>query len=107
MLIDTPGLREVQLWGDGAGIDHAFEDIEDLARECKFSNCHHEAEPGCAVRGAIEREELDPNRLVSYRKLTRELAHLREKRDLRERITGKRQLAKLTAEGSRRNRKRQ
>ena len=106
MLIDTPGLREVQLWGEGAGIENAFGDIETLALECRFSNCHHETEPGCAIRGAIEREELDPDRLENYRKLTRELSHLRQKLDIRERITNKRRIVKLTVENRRKNRHR-
>ena len=65
-LIDTPGLREVQLWGDASG---AFEDVEALAAACRFSDCGHGTEPGCAVRGAV-----DAARLASWRKLQAEAA---------------------------------
>jgi ribosome biogenesis GTPase len=71
LLIDTPGLRELQLWeGD---VDSAFADIAALARECRFNDCAHESEPGCAVRDALETGALDPERMRSYRKLEREL----------------------------------
>jgi ribosome biogenesis GTPase / thiamine phosphate phosphatase len=73
MLIDTPGLRELQLWGDGAALDQAFEDIARLAAGCRFRDCAHRSEPGCAVRGAVDRGELTAERLSSYRKLEREL----------------------------------
>lgn len=71
LLIDTPGMRELQLWaGD---LDEAFSDIAALAARCRFTDCAHDVEPGCAVRAAIATGELDPNRLASQRKLEREL----------------------------------
>jgi ribosome biogenesis GTPase / thiamine phosphate phosphatase len=71
LLIDTPGLRELQLWqGD---VDEAFADVVDLAAECRFSDCAHETEPDCAIRGAIASGALDGERLKAYRKLQREL----------------------------------
>lgn len=73
MLIDTPGLRELQLWGDGAALEQAFDDVARLAAGCRFRDCRHQGEPGCAVRGAVERGELTADRLASYRKLEREL----------------------------------
>jgi len=71
LLIDTPGMRELQLWsGD---LDEAFSDLVELGSHCRFSDCTHEVEPGCAVLAAIEAGELDPRRLESRRKLEREL----------------------------------
>jgi ribosome biogenesis GTPase len=71
ILVDTPGLRELQLWeGD---VDSAFADIAALAAQCRFNDCAHETEPGCAVNGALATGELDPARMRSYRKLEREL----------------------------------
>jgi ribosome biogenesis GTPase len=75
-VIDTPGMREIQVRGDEGGLRDAFEDIESLAGLCRFSDCRHENEPGCAVREAIERGTLDPARFRSYRKLQRELRHV-------------------------------
>ena len=71
ILVDTPGLRELQLWeGD---VDEAFSDIAALAAECRFSDCGHVTEPGCAVQAALASGALDPERMQSYRKLEREL----------------------------------
>jgi ribosome biogenesis GTPase / thiamine phosphate phosphatase len=81
LLIDTPGLRELQLWqGD---VDEAFADVVELAAECRFSDCGHETEPGCAVRSAIATGRLDAERLKAYRKLQRELASIAGRRDRR------------------------
>jgi ribosome biogenesis GTPase len=73
VMIDTPGMRELGLWGDGDGVDSAFRDIEELASTCRFRDCAHEHEPGCAVHTAIARGDLDPARLSSYRKQLAEL----------------------------------
>ena len=73
MLIDTPGLRELQLWGDGSALEQAFEDVARLATGCRFRDCRHQGEPSCAVRRAVEQGELQADRLASYRKLEREL----------------------------------
>ena len=81
LLIDTPGLRELQLWDAGPGLGETFEDIEELASECRFRDCAHEREPGCAVKAAIQSGALLPARLESYRKLQRELHHVAIKRD--------------------------
>jgi ribosome biogenesis GTPase / thiamine phosphate phosphatase len=72
LLMDLPGLRELQLWADPENVDSAFAEIAALALCCKFRDCSHRSEPGCAVREA----NLDPGRLASYRKLQRELHHL-------------------------------
>ncbi len=71
-LIDTPGVRELGLSGAADGIDAVFEDIIDLVAACRFSDCQHETEPGCAVRAAIEAGALDPERLARWEKLKRE-----------------------------------
>jgi ribosome biogenesis GTPase len=81
LVIDTPGMRELSLWSDGAGVEQAFADIETLAVECRFPDCGHESEPGCAIRKAVEDGRLDAARLESWRKLQRELAFLERKRD--------------------------
>jgi ribosome biogenesis GTPase len=91
-LLDTPGMRELQLADAGDGIDEVFADIVDLARGCRFADCGHESEPGCAVRAAIEAGALDGERLARYRKLAREDARNSEaiwKRRARERGFGK------------------
>lgn len=71
-LIDTPGMRELQLTDASDGIEAVFEDIEALALQCKFRNCGHQTEPGCRVRAAIEDGSLDPERLARWEKLKRE-----------------------------------
>ncbi|MFC9994659.1 ribosome small subunit-dependent GTPase A [Nocardia sp. NPDC127526] len=71
-LIDTPGLRSVGLWDAAEGLGRTFSDVESLAAECRFADCAHSTEPGCAVRAAIESGELPQRRLDSYRKLSRE-----------------------------------
>lgn len=73
-LIDTPGMRALRLTGAEAGIEAVFADIEDLAQTCRFSDCKHEGEPGCAVQAAITAGRLDPDRLGRWRKLQRENA---------------------------------
>jgi ribosome biogenesis GTPase len=81
LLIDTPGLRELQLWSDGAGLEATFEDVSELARSCRFTDCGHGGEPGCAVRAAVEQQRLDPARLASYKKLQAELRALEIRED--------------------------
>jgi ribosome biogenesis GTPase / thiamine phosphate phosphatase len=71
-LIDTPGMRELQLADAADGVDEVFADIVDLARRCRFGDCQHDGEPNCAVAEAIETGQLDPERLERYRKLARE-----------------------------------
>lgn len=74
LLLDTPGMRELQLADCAHGVDEAFSEITALARQCRFSDCRHQREPGCAVRNAIEAGALDERRLESYLKLMREQA---------------------------------
>ncbi|WP_109486505.1 ribosome small subunit-dependent GTPase A [Occallatibacter savannae] len=79
LLIDMPGLREVQLWAGPDQLDSAFHDIEQLAQSCRFRDCTHSGEPGCALAAS----DLDPARLENYRKLQRELDYLDRKLDKR------------------------
>lgn len=74
-LIDTPGMREFSPWSDEADVDKSFFDIEALAARCRFMDCQHQGQPGCAVAQAIQTGGLDPARLEHYGKLRRELAH--------------------------------
>ncbi|MFC2020251.1 ribosome small subunit-dependent GTPase A [Chloroflexota bacterium] len=76
IVIDTPGMREIQMWAGEEGLQGAFHDIEMLAKQCRFSDCSHSTESGCAVRAAIDQGELDPTRLDSYQKLQNELKYL-------------------------------
>ncbi|WP_416475425.1 ribosome small subunit-dependent GTPase A [Streptomyces sp. LKA04] len=83
VLIDTPGLRGVGLWDAGSGVGQVFAEIEELARDCRFHDCAHEREPGCAVLGAVDSGELPVRRLESYRKLLRENQRIVAKTDAR------------------------
>ncbi|MBF6057493.1 ribosome small subunit-dependent GTPase A [Thiomicrorhabdus heinhorstiae] len=74
LLLDTPGMRELQLADCAQGVDETFADISALAMQCKFSDCQHESEPGCAVQAAIQSGKLDQRRLLNYRKLMKEQA---------------------------------
>ncbi|MBF6214306.1 ribosome small subunit-dependent GTPase A [Nocardia puris] len=82
-LIDTPGLRGIGLWDAADGIEKTFSDIESLAAACRFHDCAHNGEPGCAVRAAIESGALTERRLESYRKLARENEWMRARTDKR------------------------
>jgi ribosome biogenesis GTPase / thiamine phosphate phosphatase len=83
LLLDTPGMRELQLWGDEAGLDGAFPEIAELAAACRFRDCSHESEPGCAVLAAAADGSLEIARLESWRKLQRELRWLATRQDAR------------------------
>lgn len=83
MVIDTPGMREIQVWGDESALEHTFGDIEDLSLNCRFNDCSHEREPGCAVQEAIKNGSLDSKRLESYLKLKREFAYLCDRQTMK------------------------
>jgi len=89
-LIDTPGMRELQLWDVGEAVKETFDDIEALALECRFSDCRHRDEPRCAVKTAVEEGRLSASRLESYVKLQDELEHLARQQDQRAQIEQKR-----------------
>lgn len=81
LLMDTPGLREMQLWDAESGVAQTFADIDALAEQCQFGDCRHEGEPGCAVQAAVSVGTLDPARLENRKKLLREQEFLRRKVD--------------------------
>jgi len=81
LLMDTPGLREMQLWDAEDGVAQTFADIDGLAAQCRFGDCRHEGEPGCGVQAALSAGTLDPARLENRRKLMREQEFLRRKVD--------------------------
>jgi ribosome biogenesis GTPase len=76
LMVDTPGMRELGLWDADEGVESAFADIAEIAAECRFADCRHDREPGCAVRRAIAEGRIDARRLRSYRKLSTELSSL-------------------------------
>lgn len=73
-MLDTPGMRELALW-DGDGLEQSFADLERLGRACRFGDCAHDGEPGCAVAAALADGRVDARRHESWRKLQREAAH--------------------------------
>lgn len=81
LLMDTPGLRELRVWALDEGLGQAFPEIEELAAQCRFRDCRHESEPGCAVLAAAAAGQLDADRLASYRKLRAEMAYLERRVD--------------------------
>jgi ribosome biogenesis GTPase / thiamine phosphate phosphatase len=81
LLLDTPGLRELRVWDVSEGLTQAFADLGELAESCRFRDCRHEAEPGCAVQAAVESGTLTAERLASYRKLCAEAAHAERRGD--------------------------
>jgi ribosome biogenesis GTPase len=85
MIIDTPGMRELGMWNASEGLDTAFNDIEELSGQCRFNDCNHENEPGCAVKNALETGALTSARWQSYLKLKKEIrfAEMKENASLR------------------------
>ena len=90
VLIDTPGMRELQLWESGDAVGEAFADIEARAVSCRFRDCLHGTEPGCAVRAAVTAGEIPASRLESFHKLAGEQAHQARQRDERAQLEEKR-----------------
>jgi len=90
VLIDTPGMRELQLWETGDAIAGTFADIDALAEQCRFRDCQHRTEPGCAVRAAVESGELAAARLESFHKLAAEQAYQARQQDQRAQLETKR-----------------
>lgn len=109
VVIDTPGLRGVQLWQSEDGLDRAFADIAELAGRCRFRDCRHDREPGCAVAAAVEAGELSPRRVTAHARLEREVAWLRDRYGARLRAEQRRQwreIARATRSSPRRARSR-
>jgi ribosome biogenesis GTPase len=94
LVLDTPGLRELQLWDVSQGLKQTFEDVAGFAADCRFSDCAHEREPGCAVREALRSGALPRERFDSWRKLQRELARLERRLDARARSEHGQQIRK-------------
>ncbi len=99
LLLDTPGMRELALWDADEGVSAAFEDIEALALTCRFGDCSHSNEPGCAVRAALESGGLDSARWRGFQKLGRELAHLQAREDPALRAAERRKWIQLNKAG--------
>lgn len=95
LVIDTPGMREFQLWSADEGLDSAYEEIIRLADGCRFSDCTHTSEPDCAVLRALESGDITSERYESYLKLNRELAFLGQKQDKRKYLENKRKQKEL------------
>ncbi|SIR14059.1 MULTISPECIES: ribosome small subunit-dependent GTPase A [Acidiphilium] len=95
LILDTPGIRAITQW-QTEGLDDAFADITTIATHCRFSDCRHEAEPGCAVQAAIADGTLEAHRLTDYAKLDREMAHLARRGDKRAEAAQRRKWAKTT-----------
>jgi ribosome biogenesis GTPase len=104
MIIDTPGLREAQLWKGEEALGNLFEDVEQVALGCRFSDCQHRSEPGCAIKAAIAGGELDPARLESYRKLQRELLAVAARSDARLRSEERRKWKQIAVDNKVRER---
>ena len=90
LLIDNPGIREVRLWGAEGGLKATFEDVEALSVDCRFRDCEHQTEPGCAVVEAVANGRMTPERLENYRSLQRELLYLARNQDEGAERAGKR-----------------
>lgn len=103
MVIDTPGMRELGMWDSGEGIDRTFTDIEELSHQCRFHNCTHTSEPGCAVRKALEEGAVSKERLQSYQKLKAENAYLEDSESY---LVAKEKKFKEIAKYNKNNRKR-
>ncbi len=99
LIIDNPGIRELQLWSSDIGISKTFDDIEKLSFQCRFSDCNHDSEPGCAIKNAIEKGELSQERVDSYKKLLSEQDYLNNRRNTYERRKKDRKLGKIYRQG--------
>jgi ribosome biogenesis GTPase len=89
LMIDTPGMRELQMWDGEDGLSEAFDDIEQLSKQCKFTDCSHRNEPGCAVKAAIKNGSLSYDRFENYKKLQKEIKFIEEKQRVLERAQKK------------------
>lgn len=106
LLLDTPGMRTVMLWEGDEGLSQTFEDVESVAAACRFRDCKHESEPGCAVRAALGNGSLDAGRYASYGKLQREVRHQAMKTDRKLRMAEQRKWMLIHREARRRPDKR-
>jgi ribosome biogenesis GTPase len=88
-------MREIQIWSSDTGLQETFADIEALAENCRFRNCQHETEPGCAVQQALVEGKLDYSRFLNYQKLQKELNYLSRKQDQRAQLAEKEKWKKI------------
>ena len=95
IMIDTPGLRELQLWGDETGLHRAFAQIDELSSSCRFRDCSHHHEPGCAVQEAMKSGVLEPERFQSFLKLQKELKYLSTRQEIRAMLAEKSKWKKI------------
>jgi len=86
IVIDTPGMRELPLWSDDEGLSRTFSDVEEIAEQCRFRDCRHQGEPGCAIEQALEDGTLDQGRFDSYGRLQKELKYLSVRKDQKARL---------------------
>lgn len=98
LLLDTPGMREIQLWGPEEALEKGFADIEKIAEGCRFSDCSHGAEPGCAVHEALEKGKIPQDRIDNYKKLREELVQLERNQEVRTGIANKQRRKTYTRE---------
>ncbi|MBW4622535.1 MAG: ribosome small subunit-dependent GTPase A [Cyanosarcina radialis HA8281-LM2] len=98
LIIDTPGMREIQMWGGDEGLQETFTDIETLSQQCHFRNCQHQNEPGCAVRQALNEGTLDRQRFSNYQKLQKEISFLARKQDKKASLAEKEKWKKIHKE---------
>jgi ribosome biogenesis GTPase len=96
LVLDTPGMRELQLWDGDDSLQFVFDDIEAVAEQCFFSDCRHEGEPQCAVQEALVAGAIDTGRYESYGKLQKELKYLARRKDKLTEITEKKKWKKLS-----------
>jgi ribosome biogenesis GTPase len=96
IVIDTPGMREIQLWSDDDGVSRTFADIAEFAEKCRFRDCKHQGEPGCAVIQALEDGSLDEGRYESYLKLQKELKYVNIRKDQKARLLETAKWKKIT-----------
>lgn len=99
MIIDTPGMRELQLWEGGDGLSDVFADIEALFGTCRFSDCKHESEPGCAIREAIESGKIDEDKYQNYIKMQKEVKYFERRKDNKALIEEKKKWKKIYKQG--------
>lgn len=91
ILIDTPGMRELQIWSEADELDALFEDVKALESQCKFNDCSHNSEPGCAINAALENGTLDPKRYENYLIMAHEVAYLNQRKKQKEKALTKRE----------------
>jgi len=103
VVIDTPGMRGLHMWCDDNGVKRSFDDIEELARLCRFRDCRHGTEPGCAVRKALDEGVLEAKRYGNYLKLQKEVKFLARREDQRARLIERAKWKKITMDGRKAN----